>query len=34
MSPPDDRSLHALWQSGAAEIAPLSLAEIKRRAGG
>lgn len=33
MSPPDDRSLHALWQSGAAEIAPLSLAEIKRRAG-
>jgi hypothetical protein len=33
MSPPDDRSLRALWQSGAAEIAPLPIAEIKRRAG-
>jgi hypothetical protein len=33
MSPPDDRSLWALWQSGAAEIAPLPIAEIKRRAG-
>ena len=33
MNPPDDRSLRALWQSGDAGIAPLPLAEIKRRAG-
>jgi hypothetical protein len=33
MTAPDDRILHALWQSGAAEIAPLPIAEIKRRAG-